>query len=123
MDEIILNNIRLKGRHGCFARELESPCDFAVSMRLFLDLTRAAKSDALEDTIDYPAAVAVAEGVLAGESVRLIEKLAGSICERMFARFGGLAEIEVKVEKCAPMVDWTLSEVAVRLRRKRGECV
>lgn len=123
MDEIILKDIRLKGRHGCFARELEAPCDFSVSMRLFLDLGRAAKTDELCDTIDYPAAIAIAEGVVAGDSVRLIEKLADMIAERMFVRFSNLLEIEVKVRKCSPQIEWALTEVSAMLRRRRGDYI
>lgn len=121
MDEIILNGIRLKGKHGCFAKELEQSRDFAVSMKLFLSLSRASKTDALEDTIDYPCAIAIAEGVVAGESVRLIEKLADKIAERMFARFGLLREIEVKVQKFTPELAWELSEISVIIKRKREE--
>ena len=76
MDEIIIEKLRLKGKHGCFAKERDEYRAFEVSMRLFLSLNKAAKTDELEDTIDYPAAMAIAEGVLMGESVRLIEKLA-----------------------------------------------
>ena len=76
MDEIKIENIKLRGKHGCFAAERNEYRDFEVSLRLFLPLDRAAKTDELSDTVDYPAAAAIAEGVLAGESVRLIEKLA-----------------------------------------------
>ena len=52
MDEIIIEKLRLKGKHGCFAKERDEYRAFEVSMRLFLDLNRAAKTDELEDTID-----------------------------------------------------------------------
>lgn len=68
-------------------------------MRLRLPFERAAKTDDLSDTVDYPSAMAVAEGVLAGESVRLIEKLADMIAERLFIRFPILREADVEVAK------------------------
>jgi dihydroneopterin aldolase len=123
MDELILKDIRLKGKHGCFASELENPCDFSVSLRMFLNLRNASKTDSLDDTVDYPSAIAIAEGVIAGESVRLIEKLADMIAERMFGRFANLEEIEVKVRKCSPQIEWALSEVAVKLHRKRNDYI
>ena len=69
MDEIIIEKIKLRGKHGCFAAERDELRDFEVSMRLRLPFERAAKTDDLSDTVDYPSAMAVAEGVLAAESI------------------------------------------------------
>lgn len=35
MDEIIIEKIKLSGKHGCFAAERDESRDFEVSMRLF----------------------------------------------------------------------------------------
>ncbi len=119
MDEIIIENLRLKGKHGCFAEERNEFRDFEVSMRLFGDFSRASKTDALEDTIDYPQAMAIAEGVLLGESVRLIEKLADMIAERMFIRFEVLKSIEVEVIKLGVEVGFTFGKISTKIRRDR----
>lgn len=123
MDEIIIEKLRLKGKHGCFAKERDEYRDFEVSMRLFLDLNRAAKTDELDDTIDYPAAMAIAEGVLMGESVRLIEKLADMIAERLFTRFACLCEAEVEVAKIGVDVGYEFGKISTRIFRKRGQYV
>jgi len=121
MDEIIIENLKLSGRHGCFAFERDRPGDFEVSMRLFLPLGAAAKTDELSDTVDYPAAMAIAEGVLKGESVRLIEKLADTIAERLFVRFERLAEAEVA--KLGVDVGYDFKKISARIRRKRGDYI
>ena len=121
MDEIIIENLKLSGRHGCFAFERDRPGDFEVSMRLFLPLGAAAKTDELSDTVDYPAAIA--EGVLKGESVRLIEKLADTIAERLFVRFERLAEAEVEVAKLGVDVGYDFKKISARIRRKRGDYI
>lgn len=123
MDEIIIEKLRLKGKHGCFAKERDEYRAFEVSMRLFLDLNRAAKTDELEDTIDYPAAMAIAEGVLMGESVRLIEKLADMIAERLFVRFANLCEVEVEVAKIGVEVGYEFGKISTRIFRKRGQYI
>lgn len=66
MDEIIIEKLKLSGKHGCFAAERDESRDFEVSMRLFLNLGPAAKTDDLSMTIDYPAAMAIAEGGVVG---------------------------------------------------------
>lgn len=121
MDKLILKNIKLKGRHGCFAHELKEPTEFWVSMKICLDTRKAAKTDELEDTIDYPAAIAIAEGVIMGESVRLIEKLADKIAERIFFRFAIAKKIEVKVVKRSTSFEEILDEVSVKIKRSRED--
>lgn len=123
MDEIKIDRIRLKGKHGCFAAERNEYRDFEVSLRLFLSLDTAAKSDELDDTVDYPAAVAIAEGVLAGESVRLVEKLADMIAERLFVRFKNLLEAEVEVAKLGVDIGYDFGGISVKIRRKRGDYI
>ena len=123
MDEIIIENLKLKGKHGCFAEERNEFRDFEVSMRLFLDVRKASKTDALEDTIDYPQAMAIAEGVLAGESVRLIEKLADMIAERLFVRFEILQEVEIEVAKLGVDVGFQFSKISTKIHRKRTDYI
>lgn len=123
MDEIKIDRIRLKGKHGCFAAERDEFRDFEVSLRLFLPLDTAAKSDGLDDTVDYPAAIAIAEGVLAGESVRLVEKLADMIAERLFTRFANLLEAEVEVAKLGVDIGCDFGGISVKIRRKRGDYI
>ncbi len=123
MDEIKIDRIRLKGKHGCFAAERDEFRDFEVSLRLFLPLDTAAKSDGLDDTVDYPSAIAIAEGVLAGESVRLVEKLADMIAERLFTRFANLLEAEVEVAKLGVDIGYDFGGISVKIRRKRGDYI
>ena len=123
MDELIIEKLKLKGKHGCFAEERNEFRDFEVSMRLFFDAKVASKTDALEDTIDYPQAMAIAEGVLAGESVRLIEKLADMIAERLFVRFEILQEVEIEVAKLGVDVGFEFSKISTKMRRCKTDYI
>lgn len=123
MDEIIIENLKLKGKHGCFAAERNEDRPFEISMRLRFPFKTAANTDALEDTIDYPSAMAVAEGVLRGESVRLIEKIADKIAERLFVRFPILCEVEIKVAKLGVEVGYDFDSISVRITRKRSDYI
>lgn len=120
MDEIIIKNIKLKGKHGCFAEERNEYRDFEVSLKLMLPLDICAKTDELDDTVDYPSAIAIAEGVLMGESVRLIEKLADMIAERLFVRFANLRAVEVEVAKLGVDVGYDFERISTRIYRERS---
>ncbi len=121
MDEITITGIRVRGKHGCFAEERAELRNFEVGLRLFLPLDNAAKTDELSRTIDYPQAIAVVEGVFAGESVGLMEKLADKIAGRLFARFELLHEVEVTLAKSGVDVGVEFGGISVRMRRKRGD--
>lgn len=123
MDEIIIDRLRLSGKHGCFAAERDELRDFEVSLRLFLPLSRAGKTDDLEATIDYPAAMSIVEGVIGGESVRLIEKLADMIAGRLFVRFELLAQVEVEVAKLGVDVGFDFRKISVKILRKREDYI
>ena len=56
MDRITIRGIRAYGKHGVFEYERERLAPFDVDVTIELDLTRAAASDELADTMDYAAA-------------------------------------------------------------------
>ena len=120
---MIKSKLKLRGKHGCFAAERDELRDFEVSMRLRLPFDRAAKTDELSDTVDYPSAMAIAEGVLGGESVRLIEKLADMIAERLFIRFPNLKEADVEVAKLGVDVGFEFGKISARISRKRTDYI
>ncbi len=123
MDEIIINKLKVRGKHGCFAKEREEEHDFEVNLRLFLPLNQSAKTDELGDTIDYPQVMGIVEGVFAGESVRLIEKLADMSAERLFTRFALLRELEIEVVKLGVDVGYDFGSVSVKIHRKREDYI
>ena len=53
MDRIVLHDIIVQGRHGAYAQEREQPQTLRIDLVLQLDLSRAAASDDLADTLDY----------------------------------------------------------------------
>ena len=69
------------------------------------------------------AAAAIAEGVLAGESVRLIEKLADTIAERLFVRFSNLCAVEVEVAKLGVDVGYDIGRISTKIYRERSQYI
>jgi dihydroneopterin aldolase len=119
-DRITLRGMRFAGRHGVGADERAAPQPIEVDLLLWLDLSRAAASDDLADTVDYAAAFEVARRIVEGRSFHLLEALGGAIADAVLAAFP-VDELEVRVRKPKAPLPGAFETVEVRLRRRRGD--
>lgn len=118
MDRIEIRGIRARGRHGVFEEERRHGQPFVVDVTLERDLSGAAASDELGDTVDYGTlAQQVAEAVTATR-FDLIEALAGHIADITMTD-PTVAAVEVRVAKPEAPINVDLREVAVVVRRER----
>lgn len=115
---IRLTGLKFSGRHGWFDAERKRDRTFTVDLEVSLSLEAASRSDALEDTLDYNALAETAGAIVTGESIRLIERLAGAIAESILAEHP-VSAVEVTVHKPTPDVVGAPVEASVTLRRSR----
>jgi len=118
-DRITLRGMRFLGRHGVELEERLEPQPFEVDLVLRGDLSAAAASDDLADTVDYSAVFSVVGGVVEGRSYRLIEALAGAIADAVLAAHA-VDDVEVRVRKPKAPLPGAFDTVEVRLRRRRS---
>ncbi|MEU4239095.1 dihydroneopterin aldolase [Actinoplanes sp. NPDC026619] len=116
---IKLTGLRAKGHHGVYDFERADGQEFVVDVVLELDLTRAAATDDVADTVHYGELASALVAVVTGEPVNLIETLADrllAVCladERVDAA-------EVTVHKPQAPIPHDFADVAVTLRRSRS---
>ena len=116
---ITLTGLRARGYHGVYESERRQGQDFVVDVSLELDLDRAARSDRIEDTVDYGALAEVLVGIVAGEPVNLIETLADRLATACLATDGRVGAATVTVHKPGAPIPHDFADVAVTLRRAR----
>ena len=97
-DRITLRGMRFLGRHGVELEERLEPQPFEVDVVVRADLSKPAASDDLVDTIDYSGMFSTVQGIVEGQSFRLIEALAGAIAEALLDD-GRITDVEVAVRK------------------------
>ncbi len=119
-DKIILTGIKTSGRHGCSEEERSREQTFIVDVELYLDLTQAAKSDDLGDTIDYAAVIDDVKKIVGGTSRNLIETVAQEISDFLFKRYMLLDGVKIVLHKHAPNVKDKFAGAAIELVRSRG---
>lgn len=117
-DTILLQGIRLEGQHGATDDERAMPQLFEVDLVVEVDLVAAASSDDLADTVDYGPLVEICRATVETVSYRLLERIAGTIAERVLATPRVLA-CTVRVRKLAVPIDADLDFAQVEISRRR----
>jgi dihydroneopterin aldolase len=118
LDRIALTGITAVGHHGVFEFERAEGQRFVVDLICQLDLSGAAGSDDLEQTIDYGALAASVAADIERDPLNLIEALADRIAQTCLAH-GAVLSVQVTVHKPQAPMPVEVADVAVTLTRKR----
>lgn len=117
-DRITLRGMRFPGRHGVTPEERAEPQPFEVDLVLRFDLSRAAASDDLVDTVDYASVFETTRRIVLGRSFNLIEALAAAIGDAVLAEHP-VDDVEVRLRKPKAPLPGAFETVEVRIRRRR----
>ncbi|MBP0020913.1 MAG: dihydroneopterin aldolase [Cyanobacteria bacterium SBLK] len=119
MDEIKITGIRAYGYTGALPEENVLGQWFEVDLILWLDITKAAQSDALEDTFDYRETINLVKHIIQTEKFSLIEKLATVMVEKILT-FEKIQKVQMNLTKlAAPIPDFS-GRVSVSLTREKN---
>jgi 7,8-dihydroneopterin aldolase/epimerase/oxygenase len=111
--------LRIRGYHGVFDHERVTGQDFVVDVVLDLEVSSAARSDDLADTVDYAAVAERVAQIVGGEPVNLLETLATRIADDCL-RDSRIDAVEVRVHKPEAPIPLTFDDVVVSVRRARS---
>jgi dihydroneopterin aldolase len=117
-DRITLTGLRVRGHHGVLEHERRDGQDFLVDVVVWLDLSRAAASDDLADTLHYGELAERAAAVVGGDPCDLIETVAGRIADDVL-RDERVSAVEVTLHKPSAPIPLTFADVAVTVHRSR----
>ena len=104
MDILELEGMEFWARHGCLSHEKESENLFVVDFRAETDMTAAAESDRIEDTVDYGKVYGIVSREMQIRSA-LIEHVAGRIVRAIETELPEFREFSVRVSKRRPPVN------------------
>lgn len=120
-DKILLTGLELFGRHGCSAEERKYTQPFIVDAELYFDISKAAATDDLAETIDYVAVLADIKAIVEGTSRNLIETVALEIVDTLLSKYPILDAVKIILHKPAPPVKEKFSGAAVEIFRSRAK--
>lgn len=116
-DFINIKGVTAIGYHGVFDFEKRDGQEFTVDLEISLDLSVASQSDRLEDSIDYSLFTTIAREAIEGEPFDLIERLAGSIADRIKSEFSAIQSVAVTVHKPHAPVKEKVTDISVTITR------
>lgn len=119
MDRITLTGMRYEGRLGATEEERSLPQLVEIDLEVEADLSAAASSDALEDTVDYGPLVGLTARTVERGSYKLLEGLAGALVDGALSAAPAARAVTVRVRKLAVPMDVDMDHAQVELRRQR----
>lgn len=120
LDRLAVSGIEAVGHHGVFDFERRDGQVFRVDLVLGIDTRPAARSDDLQDTVDYGTLVAAVKKAVETDPVDLIETLAERIATVCLAD-ERVQWSEVTVHKPDAPIEATFSDVALTIIRSRSD--
>ena len=122
MDVIRLKNMVFYGYHGVSDMEKTLGGKFEVDLELFLDVSKAGRSDSLEDTIDYESIYKIVFGIIKNTKFYLVEALAESIAKEILSSFK-IESLIVRVRKPHAPIRGVLDTIEIQIERNRSNYV
>ena len=99
MDRIWIRDLRVNALVGVYPTERERRQGLILNLQIELDLSNAAVSDRLEDTVNYAEIEAQVAELAANSKFFLIERLAGAVGELVLGRHPAVERVTARVEK------------------------
>jgi dihydroneopterin aldolase len=112
-----VTGIKAFGYHGVLPHEATEGQEFIVDLLITLDLRAVSLSDDLNETINYADLAQIAHDNIVGESVQLIERLAGRIAEEISSAYSQITSVSVTVHKPHAPVTVDFEDISVTITR------
>lgn len=118
MSTIRLKNIKIYAFHGCLVEEGKIGSDYLVNLSVKANLTQAAKTDRLKDTVDYVHLQKIVKNEMRDRS-KLLEHVGQRIIDAIFDQIPLVNSVKVTVAKVNPPIGGDVAEVSVTMKSKR----
>ena len=118
-DRIFIRDLALHAYHGVMAHEAKVGQTFTIDIYLEIDLSAAARSDKVMDTVSYDKVVDCASAAFCTQRFRLIEAAAGRVADAVLAAFPRVRSVRVTIHKPHAPIAATFNDVGVTLVRSR----
>lgn len=115
---ISLTDLRFYAYHGVEPQERIIGAEYSVSATMYADVTKAAQTDNVCDTVNY-ASVALSVKKIMDQPKNLLESVAYNIIQELFSQYSIIKAATVTVSKLNPPVQIPCSAASVTITLSR----
>ena len=119
MDKILINDLKIFAYHGVNPEEKEDGQNFYIDLEISLDISKACKTDDLNDTVSYAKIIKTVIRVFTAEKYDLLERAAQVVVDAIFAEYEKVEAIKIRLKKPEAPIKADFGYVAVELERVR----
>ena len=119
MDAIIIEGLKVETVVGCFAWERQIQQPLMLDLIIATNLSQAAASDELQDTLNYAEICSISAQVIQQAAPKLIEHAAQLVVDALFTTFIAIESISITIRK--PAIIPEANSVGIRLERHRND--
>ncbi len=120
MDCIHLTGIRGYGYTGYLPEEQVLGQWFEVDVSLWLDISTSAKTDAIEDTVDYRSIISLVQHLVKTSKFVLVERLATTIADSILDQSDRVPQVQVTLSKLAAPIPDFGGKISICLTRTKS---
>ena len=118
MERIYITGMELHAFHGVNREEREHGQVFLLDLVLEADLSRACRSDDLDDTVNYARVIKTAAAAFT-RPCSLIERAAEVTAQAVLGEFPAVEAVTVRVHKPDAPVKLTVEDIMIEICRRR----
>ena len=115
---ILLKEIRCYAYHGVAPQENLIGNEYLIDLKLKVDISKAARTDEVTDTVNYAEVHQVIKNEMAVPS-KLLEHVSGRIIQKLFDQFPCIEEIELRLSKRNPPMGADIESAGIELHCSR----
>ncbi|MEO7454307.1 MAG: dihydroneopterin aldolase [Fimbriimonadales bacterium] len=120
MDKVFVSGLELEAKHGYYDEERQMGNRFRFDVAVSTQTADAARSDDLDETVDYSKVAALIKKAASGPSAKLVETLAAKIANSILEEFASAKQVRVRVAKLDPPGTEGAEQAGVEIERDRG---
>ena len=113
---IELEDMKFYAHHGCNKDEQIAGNNFIVNVKIKTNVSLPAKSDNINDALDYVKIYEIVKKEMEKTS-HLLENVTARIIDSIFEQFPKIKSAKVKVSKASPPINGEIQKVSLTLKR------
>lgn len=119
MDKIKIKDLEVYANHGVFPEEQALGQKFLISGVLYVDLSKAARSGDLKESVHYGKVCRLITNYAKDQTFALIETLAEKLAAEILKQYPQIQRVKLEVEKPWAPIGLPLDTVSVEVDRRR----